>query len=111
MTSVLILGGTGTTGSRAISFGEAVGLIGSATGSAIRHVDIDPEAYVERQVAHGVPPGVARVLAGVLGAIRDGSGASIADGVPRALGRPPRRFEDFVAEAAAAGRWSPRSRR
>ncbi|WP_263976331.1 hypothetical protein [Streptomyces sp. NK08204] len=35
-----------------------------------------------------------------------GSGAVLRDGVQRALGRPPRPFENFVAEAAAAGHWA-----
>jgi uncharacterized protein YbjT (DUF2867 family) len=96
----------GLTGPRAISFGEAADLIGKATGRTIRHVDVDPEVFVERQVADGVPPDVARLLTGLLVTIRDGWGTALSDGVERALGRPPRSFEDFVAEAAAAGHWN-----
>jgi uncharacterized protein YbjT (DUF2867 family) len=94
------------TGPRAISFGEATGLIGKATARTIRHVDVDPEVFIERQVAGGVPADVARMLTGLFVAIRDGSGATLSDGVERALGRPPRSFEDYVAETAAAGGWS-----
>jgi uncharacterized protein YbjT (DUF2867 family) len=94
------------TGLRAISFGEAADLIGSATGRTIRHVDVDPSVFVERSVAVGVPPDVARLLTGLLVAIRDGQGAAISDGVERALGRRPRPFEDYVTETAAAGRWN-----
>lgn len=92
-------------GPRAISFGEAVDLIGKATGRTIRHADIDPAVYVENQVAGGVPPDVARALVDLFGSIRNGWAAALLDGVERALGRPPRRFEDYVAEAAAAGHW------
>lgn len=94
------------TGPRAISFGEAADLIGSATGRTIRHVDVDPSVFVERSVAVGVPSDVARLLTGLLVAIRDGRGSALSDGVERALGRPPRPFEDYVAETAAAGRWN-----
>ncbi|WP_432868926.1 NAD(P)H-binding protein [Microbispora rosea] len=94
------------TGPRAISFEEAAELIGRATGRTIRHVDVDPEAFVERQVANGVPSDAARLLTGLLVDIRDGRGAEPCDGVERALGRPPRRFEDYVAETAAAGHWN-----
>ena len=94
------------TGPRAISFGEAADLIGKATGRTIRHIDVDPEVFVERQVANGVPVEVARLLTGLLVAIRDGSGAALSDGVERALGRSPRPFEDYVAETAAAGHWN-----
>jgi uncharacterized protein YbjT (DUF2867 family) len=94
------------TGPRALSFGEAVGLVGKATGRTIRHVDIDAEVFVQRQVAYGVTPKVARLLTGLLVAIRDGSGATLTDGVQRALGRPPTSFEDFVQRTAAAGHWN-----
>lgn len=93
------------TGPRAISFGEAVDLIGKAAGHAIRYVDVDPSVFVERSVAVGVPPDVARLLAGLLVAVRDGQGSALSDGVERALGRPPRSFEDYAAETAAVGRW------
>jgi uncharacterized protein YbjT (DUF2867 family) len=94
------------TGPRAISFGEAADLIGKATGRTLRHADVDPEIFVERQIAYGVPPDVARLLTDLLIAIRDGRGAALSDGVERALGRPPRPFEDYVAETAAAGHWN-----
>ncbi|MFB4304364.1 NAD(P)H-binding protein [Actinomadura sp. NTSP31] len=93
------------TGPRAISVGEAVDLIGKATGRTIRHVDVAPEIFTEHQIAAGVPAEAARLLTGLLVDIRDGHGAEISDGVERALGRTPRTFEDFVAEAAAAGHW------
>lgn len=94
------------TGPRAIGFGEAAGLIAAATGRTVRHLDVDPDLFVDRMVAEGAPTGVARLLTGLLVDIRDGRGAEVSDGVERALGRPPRPFEDYVAEAAAAGRWS-----
>jgi uncharacterized protein YbjT (DUF2867 family) len=94
------------TGPRAISFGEATDLIAKATGRTIRHIDVDPEVYVEQQVADGIPRDVAQILTGVFTAIRNGQAAALADGVQRALGRPPRPFEDYVAQAAAAGDWN-----
>jgi uncharacterized protein YbjT (DUF2867 family) len=94
------------TGPRALSFGEAVDLIGKATARTIRHVDVDAEDFVLRQVANGVSPKVAHLLTGLLVAIRDGSGAALTDGVERALGRPPTSFEDFVARTASAGHWN-----
>jgi uncharacterized protein YbjT (DUF2867 family) len=89
------------TGPRAIDFGEATALIGHAAGRTIRHVDVDAGEFVARQVAGGVPADVARLLADVFVCIRDGRGGTPTDGVERALGRPPRPFEAFVA----AGHW------
>jgi len=94
------------TGPRAISFGEAADLIAKATGRTIRHIDVDPEVYIEQQVAEGIPRDVARMLTGVFTVIRNDQDAALADGVERALGRPPRPFEDYVAEGAAAGAWN-----
>jgi uncharacterized protein YbjT (DUF2867 family) len=94
------------TGPRAISLGEAADLIGRTTGRTIRHADLDPEAFVEHQVANGVPPAIARVFTGLFTAIRDGLAAEVSDGVQQALGRPPKPFEDYVAETAAAGHWN-----
>ncbi|BDM69776.1 NmrA family transcriptional regulator [Streptomyces nigrescens] len=94
------------TGPRAISFGEAADLIAKATGRTVRHVDVDPEVFVQRQVVAGASPAVARLFAEILMTIGRGSGAALCDGVERALNRPPRPFEDFVTEAAAAGHWA-----
>jgi uncharacterized protein YbjT (DUF2867 family) len=94
------------TGPRAISFGEAADLIGKATGRTIRYADVAPEAHIERQVANGIPPDIARLLTGILVAIRDGSAPEATDGVERALGRAARPFEDYVTETAATGLWN-----
>ena len=40
-------------------------------------------------------------------AVLDGRNASVADGVQRALGRPPRDFAAYARAAAAAGIWDP----
>jgi uncharacterized protein YbjT (DUF2867 family) len=85
------------TGPRAVGFGEAVGLIARAAGRGIGYQDVDPEAFIERQTSYGVPLPVARLLTGLLADLRDGRGADLGDGVERALGRPPRSFEDFAA--------------
>jgi uncharacterized protein YbjT (DUF2867 family) len=94
------------TGPRAISFAEAAELIGKASGREVRHVDVTPEAFAERLASNGVHPDAARMLAGLLADIRDDRQATVSDGVERALGRPARPFEDYVAEAAAAGHWN-----
>ncbi|WP_326953863.1 NAD(P)H-binding protein [Amycolatopsis sp. NBC_01286] len=94
------------TGPRALGFGEAVDLIGQATGRVVRHVDVAPEVHIGQLVANGVPPGVAQLLTGILVAIRDGSAPAPTGDVERALGRLARSFEDYVAETAAAGVWA-----
>jgi hypothetical protein len=66
-------------------------------GRTIRHVDISPEAFTSEQIAAGVPAEAAMQLTGIYTSIRDGDAATLLDGVQRALGRPPRSFEQYVA--------------
>ncbi|HXC81259.1 MAG TPA: NAD(P)H-binding protein [Trebonia sp.] len=96
------------TGPRAISFAEAVDLIGEATGRTIRHVDISPDAFIQAQIANSVPAHTAELLTRIYTGIRDGDAADICDGTQRALGRKPGAFEDYVSAAAAAGAWGTR---
>ncbi|HEY3503761.1 MAG TPA: NAD(P)H-binding protein [Actinocatenispora sp.] len=92
------------TGPHALSVAAATALIARATGRTVRHLDVTPEEYVARQAAAGVPVDVARLLAGALTGVREGRGAALADGVVRALGRPPHSFADFVTASTPA--WS-----
>lgn len=85
------------TGPRAISFGDAADVIAKATGRTVRHVDVDPEVYIDHQVADGIPRDVARMLTGVFTAIRNGQGAALDDGVERALGRQRRQYPELHA--------------
>src|SRR5205823_280269 len=94
------------TGPRAIDFGEAAELIAAASGRPLRHVDVTPEGFLQQQLSHGVPAASAKQMTRLLVNISAGENEALQDGVQQALGRAPRRFEDFVVEAAATGCWS-----
>ncbi|GGQ84640.1 NAD(P)H-binding protein [Kitasatospora griseola] len=94
------------TGPAALSFDEALDVIAAATGRTLRHLDVPAAAFADRLTGEGVPAAAARLLTGLLVDVREGRGATVSDGVQQALGRPPRSFEQFVDEAAAAGRWA-----
>jgi uncharacterized protein YbjT (DUF2867 family) len=94
------------TGPRALTLAEAAAAISEATGREVRHVDVSPDAFVARCVALGLPEPAARFLAHLLEDVREHRGPGVADGVPRALDRPARSFEDFVKRAASEGAWS-----
>ncbi|KIQ66187.1 NmrA family transcriptional regulator [Kitasatospora griseola] len=94
------------TGPAALSFGEALDVIAAATGRTLRHLDVPAAAFADRLTGEGVPAAAAELLTGLLVDVREGRGATVSDGVQQALGRPPRSFEQFVDEAAAAGRWA-----
>lgn len=94
------------TGPRALGFGEAAELIAAASGRPLRYLDVTPEAYRDQQIANGVPPKAAERLAGLVAMGSTGALEGLSDGIEKALGRAPRRFEDFVVAAAATGCWS-----
>jgi uncharacterized protein YbjT (DUF2867 family) len=94
------------TGPRALGFGEAAELIAAASGVPLRYLAITPEAFVEQQLSHGVPQRVAERMANLVAMGSTGAFEGLTDGVEKALGRAPRRFEDFVVAAAATGCWS-----
>ena len=94
------------TGPRALGFGEAAELIAAASGRPLRYVAVTPEAYQEQQIANGVPPEAAARMADLVARGSTGAFEGLTDGVEKALGRAPRRFEDFATAAAATGCWS-----
>jgi uncharacterized protein YbjT (DUF2867 family) len=95
------------TGPRAITFDEAVRTIAAAAGRDIRLVRISHEEMRAGLEAVGVPPDETALLGYLFGEVLDGRNARPADGVRRALGRPPREFAAFARAAAAAGAWRP----
>lgn len=96
------------TGPRLLTFADAVGEIAAATGRDIRYLPVTLEQYTQAATEHGVPADVVAALSHVFGETLDGRNAHLADGVQRALGRPPRDFADFARETAATGVWDPR---
>jgi len=94
------------TGPRALGFGEAAELIAAASGRPLRYVAVTPEDYRDQQIANGVPPKAAERMAHLVAMGSTGALEGLSDGVEKALGRAPRRFEDFAAAAAATGCWS-----
>ncbi|MEJ2859007.1 MULTISPECIES: NAD(P)H-binding protein [unclassified Saccharothrix] len=93
-------------GPEAISFPDAVALVAEASGREVKAVDVPEEPFTAGLVEFGFSPEYAAVLTGSLAAIRDGHDARLSTGVQEALGREPRRFEDYVKAAAAAGAWA-----
>lgn len=93
------------TGPRPLTFGDAVGEIARATGREIRYVPVSPEEYIAELVAEGTPPDYARMVADLIGQIREGKNAYLSDGVQCALGREPLDFVGYAKTAAATGVW------
>ncbi len=75
------------------------------TNRSIRYVQISAEEYAAAMKAMQVPPEFISFVTYLFAEVLDGRNASVADGVTRSLGRPPRDFADYVRETAATGVW------
>jgi uncharacterized protein YbjT (DUF2867 family) len=109
--AALALGDAGTanrfyelTGPRLMTFAEMAATLAAATGRPVRHVPITFQRFHDG-LAQGAGADVADVFTAIARETLDGRNAHVADGVRRALGRPPRDFADFARDAARAGAW------
>jgi uncharacterized protein YbjT (DUF2867 family) len=93
------------TGPRLLSFADAVAEIARATGRAVAFRRITAGQFVEQLTAGGLPADDAQVFAEVFDTVLDGRNAVLADGVQRALGRPPRDFGRYAEATARTGVW------
>ena len=95
------------TGPRLLTFAEAVEEISRAVGREVAYVPISIEEFAAGAREQGLPDEVVEMLAFLFDEVLDGRNAHLADGVQRALGRPPRDFGDYARAAAATGIWDP----
>jgi uncharacterized protein YbjT (DUF2867 family) len=93
-------------GPRLLLFEDALEEISRAAGREVGLVRISPKEFEEGLVAAGVPGDAVWLMSYLFRETLDGRNASLADGVQRALGRPPRDFRDYAREAAATGVWA-----
>jgi uncharacterized protein YbjT (DUF2867 family) len=94
------------TGPRALSFPEAIAEIAAATGRDIRFTRVPAEAYAAELTRLDMPANYVDLVMYLLTTVLDGRNTPLADGVQRALGRPPIDFSDYVRRTAATGIWS-----
>ena len=93
------------TGPRALTFGEAVAEIASATGRPIRYTQIPGPAFVGGLREAGLPEELVGLLDELFSVVLDGRNSRVAHGIEQALGRPPRDFADYARTVAATGLW------
>jgi len=94
------------TGPEALTFTEALDVVGAASGRTVAHVTIPLDAFADGLAAAGVPEDAVALLRYLFGEVLDGRNAATTDGVRRALGRDPRPFGDYARAAAATGVWN-----
>lgn len=95
------------TGPRLLTFSDAARELSLARGSTVAYVQCPHDAFVAGASESGAPREVVWMLDYLFSTVLDGRNAQVADGVQRALGRPPKDFSDYALEAAAADAWNP----
>jgi uncharacterized protein YbjT (DUF2867 family) len=95
------------TGPRLWTFAEAVAEIARVTRRNIRYVRLSIEEYTSALEQARVPSELVSLITYLFKEVLDGRNASIADGIPRAVGRAPRDFSHYVRDTAATGVWNP----
>ncbi|SDI94867.1 NAD(P)H-binding protein [Aliiruegeria lutimaris] len=93
------------TGPRLLTFADMATELSAAIGRPIQHVPISFEDF-HAEIAQAGGGFVADVFTAIARETLDGRNANLADGVQRALGRPPRDFADFAKATASTGAWS-----
>ena len=93
------------TGPRLMTFVQAVDEIAAATGRELHYEQIPADAYVRGMLEQQVPEQIVDLIRYLFETVLDGRNAATADGVQRALGRPPRDFAGYARAAAATGVW------
>jgi uncharacterized protein YbjT (DUF2867 family) len=94
------------TGPRLLTFAEAIGEIGRATGRELSYIPVTIDDYAAALAEHDVPEDVVGLLRYLFTEVLDGRNAQLADGLQRALGRQPRDFADYARDAARTGIWN-----
>ena len=90
------------TGPEALTHAEMAEKIGAAIGREVTYIDAPPEAMRAALDGFGMDPWQADGLIEDYAHYRRGEAAEIADGVERATGKPPRPFDGFARDYAAA---------
>lgn len=94
------------TGSRALTFAEAVAEISRACGRDVRYRQIPGESFAAGVADSGAPADIVWLLDYLFATVLDGRNAHVGDGVKRALGREPADFADYAQRAANSGLWN-----
>ena len=93
------------TGPRLLTLAEVAAEISGASGRNITYAPVPHDAFVAGISKSGAPKDVVWLLDYLFSTVLDGRNAYLAEGVQRALGRPPRDFSDYAEATAATGVW------
>jgi uncharacterized protein YbjT (DUF2867 family) len=95
------------TGPAAVTHAEIAAAISAASGRPVEYVPVPEEAARRSLAEAGVPEPLLGGVLGLWATQRAGEAASVTSDVEDVIERPPRRFEEFAREHAAAWRVGP----
>ncbi|MEM6794818.1 MAG: NAD(P)H-binding protein [Acidobacteriota bacterium] len=93
------------TGPRLMTFEDVAEELSRAAQREIRRISVPHEAFVEGVRDSGAPEEIVWLMDYLFSTVLDGRNAHLADGVQRALGRPPKDFSAYAREVARSGLW------
>ena len=93
------------TGPHLLTFAEAVNAIAEASGRDVTFTPVPLDDFAAFLAEAGEPPEVIEIFAYLFTEVLDGRNAYTADGLERAIGRPPRDFAQYARTAAENGAW------
>jgi uncharacterized protein YbjT (DUF2867 family) len=91
------------TGPEAMTVADAAHIIATATGLPIKHADIDRQAWIDANIAAGLPADYSGMLAMLTESIATGHGSQPNNDVERVTGTPATTFTDFAR--CTASQW------
>jgi uncharacterized protein YbjT (DUF2867 family) len=95
------------TGPRLWTFADAIAEIARATKRTIRFTQISIDEYFDALEQAQLPQETVALIKYLFTELFDGRNESVKDGLPRALGRAPRDFRDYVRQTATTtGIWN-----
>ncbi|SMF15625.1 Uncharacterized conserved protein YbjT, contains NAD(P)-binding and DUF2867 domains [Alteromonadaceae bacterium Bs31] len=94
------------TGPEILSFDNCIQLIAEGSKRSITFTTAPIAAYISAAKAEGLPEDIAWLINELFVNVLDGRNESTTDTVERVLGRPARRFLDYVKTTVPTGVWS-----
>jgi uncharacterized protein YbjT (DUF2867 family) len=93
------------TGPEAITFAQAMRIIGRAVGREIQFQIVPMDVYRQALLDAQLPGEIVDLIVYLFTTVLDGRNTPLTDGVQRALGRGPKKFSDYVERTVASGVW------
>jgi uncharacterized protein YbjT (DUF2867 family) len=93
------------TGPEAITFAQAMRVIGHAVGREIQFQTVPMDTYRQALLDAQLPREIVDLIVYLFTTVLDGRNTPLTDGVQRALGRGPKKFSDYVERTVASRVW------